>query len=122
MFIPPSKLNEQLPKSSQAVAQVRLKSSHLLIKGELAQPLFGNSPNVNLVYYPNRRTLMLARKDDELFASLHKAKQFMLKDRSLNGDKSVAIHEILIDHDVNTSDRDLEFTGGDGSGILSIQL
>ncbi len=122
MFIPPSKLNEQLPKSSQAVAQVRLKSSHILIMGELAQPLFGNSPNVNLVYYPNRRTLMLARKDDELFASLHKAKQFMLKDRSLNGDKSIAIHEILIDHDVNTSDRDLEFTGGDGSGILSIQL
>lgn len=122
MFIPPSKLNEQLPKNRETVAPVRLKSSHLLITGEVAQPLLGSSPNVNLVYYPDRRTLMLARKDDELFASLHKAKQYMLKDRSLRGDKSIAIHEILIDNDVDTTDRDLDYTAGDGSGILSIQL
>ena len=122
MFIPPNKLNNQLAPNSQTTCPVRLKSSHLVIKSEVAAPLFGNSPNINLVYYPDRRTLMLARKDDELFASLHKAKQFMLKDRSLGGDKSIAIHEILIDNDVDISDRELDFTAGDGSGILSIQL
>lgn len=122
MFIPPEKLQKELSSSKPLAAKVRLKASHLFIHGEVAGPLFGHSPNVNLVYYPERRTLMLARKDDELFASLHKAKQFMLKARSISGDKSVAIHEILIDHDVDTSDRDLMYTAGDGSGILSIQL
>lgn len=121
MFLPGNQVSKQ-QQSNPNTGKVQLKSSHIWIDQQVATDLFGNSPNVNMVYYPERRTLMLAKKDDELFSSLHKAKQYMLKSRSAMGDKAIAIHEILIDHEIDSTDRDLEYTAGDGSGILSLQL
>ena len=122
MFIPPSQLGKSLHAGKANNSKVSLSSSHICIAKEVAGQLFGDSPNVNLVYYPERRTMMLARVDDELFSSLHKAKQHMLKGRNLKGDKTIAIHEILIDNELDSTNRDLVYTAGDGSGILSIQL
>ena len=123
MFIPPRQVgNTSLRSNKMAGSKVSLRSSHIWISREVAGQLFGDSPNVNLIYYPERRTMMLARVDDELFSSLHKAKQHMLKDRNLQGDKTIAIHEILIDNELDATDRELVHTAGDGSGILSIQL
>lgn len=123
MFIPPNQLGKKVNQpAATAKHGIALKSSHIWIAQAIAERLFGQSPNINLVFYPERKTLMLAPKDDELFASLHKAKQYMLKNRSLQGDKTIAIHEILIDHDLDDSDRDLEYSANDRSGILIINL
>lgn len=122
MFFPSSEASKRQRPANLNTSSVQLKSSHIWIAQQIALDLFGDSPNVNMVYYPERRTIMLARKDDELFSSLHKAKQYMLKSRSASGDKTVAIHEILIDNEIDSTDRDLEYTAGDGSGILSLQL
>jgi hypothetical protein len=44
----------------------------------------------------------------------------MLKDRNLKGDKAIAIHEILIDHELDPTDRELPFFEEDG--IMKITL
>ena len=53
---------------------------------------------------------------------LHKAKQHMLKDRNLKGDKSIALHELLIDNEIDSTDRDLVYDFQPGLGILNIKL
>ena len=122
MFIPPNRLKNNFESNSKVGSKVRLKSSHLLIDHEVAATIFGQDLNAHLVYYPDRRTLMVAPKSDELFKQLHKANQHMLKDRNLKGDKTIALHEMLIDNDINDIDRDLAYEYQEGLGILNVKL
>jgi hypothetical protein len=101
---------------------VFLKASHLWIDREIAQQVFGVDHNVYLVYYPDRRTMMIAPSSDDLFKSLHKGSQHILKDRNLAGDKTIALHELLIDNLVDATDRDLDFEWQAGLGILNVKL
>ena len=80
--------------------------------------VFGEQLNAYLVYYPDRQTLMVAPASDELFKQLHKVSQHMLKGRNMKGDKTIALHEILIDHQLDDIDRDLDFEWKAGMGIL----
>ena len=122
MFIPPDRLKNNFKSEKEELAAVRLKSSHLLVDREVAAVIFGDDLNVNIVYYPERRTLMIAPKSDELFKQLHKAKQHMLKNKSIKGDKSIALHELLIDHEIDQTDRDLEYILEKNLNILNVKL
>ena len=122
MMIPPQRIQNALRSNAENGAKVRLKSSHLLIQKDIASQLFADEPNVNVIYYPKRRTLMIAPESDDLFKKLHKAKQHMLKSKNANGDKSIALHELLIDNEVNAINRDLEFEVQNELKILNVKL
>lgn len=122
MFIPPNKLKDSFEPTKKESGKIRLKSSHLLIDSEIAIDVFGSDLNVNVVYYANRRTLMIAPKSDDLFKTLHKAQQHMLKDRNAKGDKTIALHELLIDNEVNSSDRILQYEYQKELRILNVKL
>ena len=122
MFIPPNHLKDKFAPTPKSVCPVRLKSAHLLIDHIVASQLFGAELNVHLVYYPKRNTIMIAKQSDDLFKQLHKAKQHMLKGRNNQGDKSIAIHEILIDHKINNQERDLEYNVDQALGVLTILI
>ncbi len=122
MLIPPQKIQNELRSDSTPGAKVQLKSSHLLVDREVSKLIFENESNVNVVYYPDRKSLMVAPASDDLFKKLHKAKQFMLKDRNIRGDKSIVLHELLIDNDVNDSDRNLEYEVQKELKILNVKL
>lgn len=122
MLIPPQRIQKELKSKSKEGGKVRLKLSHLLIDHEVASEILGNEPNVNMVYYSERKTLMIAPTSDDLFKKLHKATQHMLKDRSANGDKSIALHELLIDNELNDADRDLEYNFQKQLKILNVKL
>jgi len=120
MFIPPNRLKDNYNKTQSVESKISLKSSHLLIDHEIANEVFGSDQNALVVYYPTRRSLMVAAKSDELFKSLHKANQHMLKDRNLKGDKSIALHEMLIDNEIDDTDRGLVYELQPGLGILNV--
>jgi len=122
MFTPPRKIQEELKSTAKAGSHVRLRSSHIYIDQEVASAVFGTDPNVNLIYYPERSTIMIAPASDELFKKLHKAKQHMLKNRNAKGDKSIAIHGLLIDNEVDSSDRDLKFESQHALKILNVKV
>jgi hypothetical protein len=122
MFIPPDRLKNNFESPPDEAGNVRLKSSHLIINHKVASEAFGRDLNIYVVYYPDRRTLMIAPVSDEIFKNLHKAAQHMLKNRNLKGDKTIALHEILIDNQVNETDRDLEYELQPGLGILNVKL
>lgn len=122
MFIPPAGFRSTDEIKAVGKNKIRLQSSHLVIDQELVTEAFGSDLNVYLVYYPLRRTMMLAPVSDEVFKSLHKAGQRMLKDRNLRGDKTIALHELLIDNQLDDTDRDLEYDLPPGLGILSVRF
>ena len=124
MFIPPHQKSKYFHKeaSTDENTKVGLKSSHLFIHREIVRDVFGESQNVYLVYYPKQRNLMIAPVSDDVFKSLHKASQHMLKNRNLKGDKTIAIHELLIDNRLDMADRTLEYHLLPGSGILNVRL
>jgi hypothetical protein len=51
-----------------------------------------------------------------------KPAQFLLKDRNLKGDKTLSIREILIDNDLDISDRDLEYELIEKTSLIKIKV
>ncbi len=101
---------------------VRLRREHLWLSAAVAENAFGGERQIYVVYYPNRRSLLLAPMSDTAFKQLHESALVMLKDRNAAGDKSLSLQEIVIDHELDPSDRPLAFTGKPGLRMLQVTL
>ncbi len=101
---------------------IKLRTQHLWISGDIAGTVFGDLDKVYTVYYPQLHALLLAPMDDEIFPTIHKGDLQMLKTRNLEGDKTISLQEIIIDHDLDDSDRDLVFMHQPGVRMLHVTL
>jgi hypothetical protein len=99
---------------------IRLMNRHLTIDAAIAAALFPGAAHLNIVFYPNGKTLLMADAGDEIFKGLHKTSMQMLKDKNLKGDKSMSLEEILIDHDLDDSDRELGYKADAVMKILTV--
>jgi hypothetical protein len=72
------------------------------------------------VYYAQRKTMLLAAMEDELFKSLHKTSLVMLKQKNAGGDQSISIQEVVIDNDIDPVSRELIFQLDPAMKIISI--
>ncbi|RDB06368.1 hypothetical protein [Runella aurantiaca] len=98
-----------------------LKNGHIIIPVDLIQSVLEGELQVNLVYYPERNSLLIAGKSKSYFEKLHKTHWQTLKDKNLAGDKSLFVREILIDNDLDDHDRELSFDVKN-TGIIAVQL
>lgn len=99
---------------------IQLANSHLIFDAAVANDFFGAGSHVNLVYYGQRNTMLLAPVEDELFKGLHKTAMVMLKFKNSRGDKSLSIEEVIIDNDIDSADRELTFNADIAMKIISI--
>jgi len=123
MFIPPGGV--RLPKRKTDVTEDRpvyLRSEHLILHPTLVKRIFGEEDSVAVVYYPERRTLMIAPISNELFLSLHKAQQYLLKQTARNREYAIALHTILYDHDIDITERYLSYEANEQLQILTVTL
>ena len=104
------------------MSKIRLKTHHLYIESDLAKAAFGDAAQVYTVYYPSKQSLLLAPMSDDFFPKLHKAQLQMLKSRNLQGDKTIYLREVMIDNDLDESDRDLEYAYTEGAQLLSVKI
>ena len=102
--------------------QVRLHRQHLWLSADVASNAFSGGRQVYVVYYPKRKSLLLAPMADDAFKQLHECALVMLKDRNLAGDKSLSLQEIIIDNDLDDTDRPLAFTAAPGLQMLQVSL
>ncbi|MEM9671092.1 MAG: hypothetical protein ACFB15_06285 [Cyclobacteriaceae bacterium] len=94
----------------------------MYISNEVVSQVFGDEPHVYLAYQPERTTLLAAPASSQWFSKMHEPSQHMLKTRNLQGDKTIALHEILIDNDLDNQDRELEYSIQESTKILKITL
>ena len=101
---------------------VALKSSHLCIDAELARHLSIKGPYILLSYQNDIKRLLLAPVDNKWFTKIHKADQYFLKMRNQQGDYATAIHGLLMDYEINSTDRNLDFEINSDTKFVKIDL
>jgi hypothetical protein len=101
---------------------VTLTNRHLIISKEIVECTFEDSSQVNWVFYPAKKILMVASQEDKNFKELHKTSLSMLKFKNSRGDRSISLEELLIDKEIDSNDRSLEYTADEKMKILTVYL
>jgi hypothetical protein len=102
------------------MSSLQLINRHLNIDAETAARFFPAATHLSIVYYESNRTLLIAAAGDELFKSLHKTNMLLLKDKNSRGDKSLSLEELLIDNDLDPSDRTLQHKADATMTIITV--
>jgi len=100
--------------------QILLKSCHVIIPYELVKQIFGSVSYAYVSYVSDSQTLLITPVTSQWFAKMHNPGQFLLKDRNLQGDKSIALREIFIDNDLNETDRSLLYEVVTNTNLIKI--
>ncbi len=98
------------------------KSSHFIFGYGLAYRVFGDDTFVFVVYVPEQGLFLLSPVHSVWFKKLYKPKQFFLKTRNLNNDKSLDIQELIIDHDLDVKEGDMKYDYIEKTSLLKIAL
>jgi hypothetical protein len=100
---------------------MKLQNGHIIIPVEVFSQILEGEEQVNLVYYPERNQLLFAGKSKTFFEKMHKTKWQSLKEKNAQGDKALFVREILLDFDLDDTDRVLTYEIKT-TGIISIEL
>lgn len=87
--------------------KVELKSSHVIVAAEIAAKVFGDDQTVYTSFKEDSKTLLVSPKSNSWFSKLHKSAETILKSKDLAGTKSISIGELLIDHELDQSNKEL---------------
>ena len=101
---------------------IKIKASHLIIPAELAKRILQQTNNVYVCYKEDQDILMVSPEENTWFPKLHSSQIFMVKSKDLAGTKSIAIREVIIDHEIDDCDRNLPCIANDEKKFLRIEL
>lgn len=101
---------------------VQLNNGHIVLDNVLVQELFVNCEKLAWVYYAEKRCFMAAGITDSFFKTIHKTHEALLKHRNNNGDRSISVQELILDNDIDNTNRLLDYKADHAAGILSVFL
>ena len=90
-------------------SKIALQSSHLLLESDLVAKVFEGIQYAYAAYEESQNCILVTPVNSVWFTKIHKPAQFLLKMRNFKGDRSLAIREILLDNDLDTSNRLLDY-------------
>ena len=102
--------------------KVILKSSHVYLNAALVERIFQSIHYAYVTYVAEQKQLLITPVSSQWFVKMHKPTQFLLKSRNLKGDRTLAIREILIDNDIDTTDRILEYEIVEKTNLIKIAM
>jgi len=102
--------------------QIRLQSSHVQLSAALAEKVFNKIHYAYVTYVKDKGHLLITPVNSQWFVKLYEPTQFLLKDRNLQGDKTIALRELFIDHDLDPADRELDFEWIEKTNLLKISI
>lgn len=102
--------------------KVILKSSHIYLDVSLVQKIFGEIHYAYVTYVALQKKILITPVSSQWFVKMHEPTQFLLKSRNLKGDRTLAIREILIDNDLDTTDRTLTYELVEKTNLLKINI
>ena len=102
--------------------KVALKSSHIFLDSELVETVFQNIHYAYVTYVKTQERLLITPVSSQWFVKMHEPTQFLLKSRNLKGDRTLAIREILIDNDLDMTDRALDFEVIEKTNLIKVTI
>lgn len=103
-------------------SKIALKSSHIYLEGRLVESIFGEVNFAYVTYVEEQGKILITPVTSQWFVKMYKPTQFLLKSRNLKGDKTLAIREILIDNDLDVSDRELAFEVIKKTNLIKVSI
>lgn len=103
-------------------AKITLKTSHIYLSHELIGPIFGEVDFAYVTYVAEQAKILITPVTSQWFVKMYEPTQFLLKSRNLKGDKTLAIREILIDNDLDTTDRDLTYEVIEKTNLIKVHM
>ncbi|NRB60740.1 MAG: hypothetical protein HRU50_12480 [Winogradskyella sp.] len=101
---------------------VALKASHIQLDNSIVSKVFQNIHYAYVAYAKAQNRLLITPVSSKWFVKMYEPTQFLLKDKNLKGDKSIAVREILIDNNIEQQDRPLNFEVVEKTNLIKIQL
>ncbi|HAS59766.1 MULTISPECIES: hypothetical protein [unclassified Algoriphagus] len=102
--------------------KIALKSSHIYLDAELVTTIFGEIHFAYVTYVEEQKKILITPVSSQWFVKMYKSTQFLLKSRNLKGDKTLAVREILIDNDLDASDRELDYEIIEKTDLIKISV
>lgn len=102
--------------------EIRLKTSHILISPDTAEQLFDASECALICYKPEDKALLLAPVTNTFFGKLHEPSQVLMKVKDILGTRSIPVRNILLDNDLDETDRPLPFRVNEKNKFIRISL
>ena len=102
--------------------KVILKSSHVYLSAALVETIFESIHYAYVTYVVEQKKMLITPVSSQWFVKMHQPTQFLLKPRNLKGDRTLAIREILIDNDLDTTDRILEYEIVEKTNLIKISM
>lgn len=101
---------------------VSLRSSHVYLSAALVKKVFQQIHYAYVAYVKEKKHLLVTPVTSQWFVKMYEPTQFLLKDRNLLGDKTLAVREIFIDNDLDIADRALEYEWVEKTNLLKIMV
>lgn len=102
--------------------QVQLRASHLVVEASLAEKVFEQASSAYVSYKADRHLLLLCPSSNDWFPKLHEAREYILKHKDLKGTRSIAIRDMLLDHDLPSQDRNLAYELVEAQQLIKIYV
>lgn len=101
----------------------RMRNQHLWLSAGVVSAALGDPAQVYAAFDPAAGALLLAPMGDAEFKAAHTGcALLMLKLRNPEGDRSVSMQEMILDHGIDAADRDLPWEAAAGAQRLTIRL
>lgn len=101
---------------------IALKASHIQLDNSIVSKVFQNIHYAYVTYVEAQHRLLITPVSSQWFVKMYEPTQFLLKDKNLKGDKAIAIREILIDNDLDTTDRNLNYEIIEKTNLIKVSL
>lgn len=118
MFIP-----RNIPENSPPgpdTHPVQLRAAHLGIQAGIFQELFVDAPQVYATFLPEKEALLIALPTNTAFKALYHPSLYLVKRRNAAGDRSIDIRDMLMDHNLDSHDRPLDYEAKQRQQVLHV--
>jgi hypothetical protein len=102
--------------------EVFLKSSHIYLNKSVVERVFDKIHYAYAAYSKEQGKILITPVSSAWFAKMFEPSQFLLKQRNLKGDMTLAIREILIDNDLDMTDRALDHEVIEKTNLIKLKV
>ncbi len=83
---------------------ISIKGNHIHLPGEIIRSHFNSASSVFINYNSGSKMLWISPATDQhVMRNFSSVQQYILKLKNASGDRTIAIHDLILDHDLEAS-------------------
>lgn len=87
--------------------RIKIQSDHVIIEADLVEQIFGKIQHAYITFLAEQEQILITPVSNQWFVKLYTPHQFLLKSKNLQGDKTLPLRSIMIDHNIHFNHSEL---------------